>query len=189
MNWNRHSEIKEDQHAFLSPSQSSWLRYDREKLINIYLAKKAAEQGTLDHLCAQMMINGNHKAPRNHQSFNMYVNDAIGYKMRTEQVLKYSQFCYGRTDAIVFDNKLLRIHDLKTGKTPASMDQLLVYAGLFCLEYDIKPDEINYELRIYQNDDIKVLTPSVDQIVPVVDKIISSDKILQEIEQGGLFNV
>ena len=32
-------------------------------------------------------------------------------------------------------NKILRIHDYKSGITPAKMDQLMIYAALFCLEY------------------------------------------------------
>lgn len=38
---------------------------------------------------------------------------------------------------------MLRIHDLKTGISPVHMDQLLIYAALFCLEYKIKPGSID----------------------------------------------
>lgn len=74
------------------------------------------------------------KLPRLNKTLNAYVNDAIGYKMIPEQILFYSDNCFGTADAIVFRNGLLRIHDLKTGVIPAHMEQLEVYAALFCLE-------------------------------------------------------
>lgn len=70
--------------------------------------------------------------------------------MSTEVVLYYSDRFFGTADSISFRNGVLRIHDLKTGKTPVHMDQLMVYAALFCLEYKIKPGDIDFELRIYQ---------------------------------------
>ena len=86
----------------------------------------------------------------------MYVNDAIGFKLRPEQILYYSPNCFGTADAIDLRGDLLRIHDLKTGKVPAHIEQLMIYAALFCLEYGIKPSDIDTELRIYQGDDILV---------------------------------
>ena len=113
----------------------------------------------------------------------MYVNDAIGYRMTPEQVLYYSENCFGTADSISFKDNLLRIHDLKTGVTPAHMEQLEIYAALFCLEYKIKPADIDIELRIYQSDDILVFNPTVEDIVPIMDKIITSDKIISEIKE------
>ena len=114
-----------------------------------------------------------------------YVNDAIGYRMVPEQILYYSDNSFGTADAITsldstFKNKLLRIHDLKTGTTPAHIEQLLIYAALFCLEYNTKPSEIDFELRIYQGCEIIGFKPEVDDIVPVMDKIITADKILKQ---------
>ena len=100
----------------------------------------------------------------------MYVNDAIGYKMTPEQILYYSDNCFGTADAITFRNGLLRIHDLKTGVTPAHMEQLEIYVALFCLEYKIKPSDIDVELRLYQLDEILVHKPMADEIVPIIDK-------------------
>ena len=77
---------------------------------------------------------------------------------------------------------MLRIHDLKTGVIPAHIEQLLIYAALFCLEYKVKPAEIEMELRIYQNDEILVHSPEVDEVVPVIDKIITFDKLLNHIK-------
>jgi hypothetical protein len=113
----------------------------------------------------------------------MYVNDAIGFKMRPEQVLYYSPNCFGTTDAISFKKKFLRIHDLKTGVNPASLHQLEIYASLFCLEYGIKPGDIDIELRIYQNDDILIGNPTAEDIVPIMDKIITFDKIIDRIKE------
>ena len=116
----------------------------------------------------------------------MFVNDAIGYQMTPEQPLFYSEHCFGTADAIAFKDGLLRIHDLKTGFTPAHMEQLLVYAALFCLEYRVKPSEIDMELRLYQCDDIDICEPTVDQIAPIIDKIITFDKLINKIraEEG-----
>jgi hypothetical protein len=112
----------------------------------------------------------------------MYVNDAIGYRMKPEQVLYYSDNCFGTADAISFRNNFLRIHDLKTGVTPAKMEQLLIYAALFCLEYRIKPSDIEIELRIYQNDDYIFANPTAEDIVPIMDKIITFDKLIDKLK-------
>ena len=77
-------------------------------------------------------------------------------------------------------NNQLRIHDLKTGKTPVHVEQLLIYAALFCLEYKVKPSEIDIELRIYQNDDILIIEPTAEDIVPIMDRIICLDKMLEK---------
>ena len=112
----------------------------------------------------------------------MYVNDAIGFRMVPEQILYYSENCFGTADSISFRNNLLRIHDLKTGSTPVKMEQLMIYAALFCLEYRYKPSEIDIELRIYQNDDYTYFKPEADDILPIMDKIISFDKIIDRIK-------
>ena len=74
--------------------------------------------------------------------------------------------------------------DLKTGEIPAHMEQLLIYAALFCLEYKIKPGEIQFELRIYQTDDILICNPTAEDILPIMDKIISFDKVINNIKCG-----
>ena len=112
-----------------------------------------------------------------------YVNDAIGYKMSTEVVLYYSPRFFGTADSISFRHNFLRIHDLKTGKTPVHMEQLLVYAALFCLEYKVKPCELDgIELRIYQNDDILVIEPTAEDILPIMDRIVYLDKMLEKFD-------
>ena len=113
----------------------------------------------------------------------MYVNDAIGYKMRPEQLLFYSENCFGTADSICYRNNLLRIHDLKTGVVTAHMEQLEVYAALFCLEYVKDPSKIDMELRIYQNNNIAVLNPDSTKINLIMDKIITFDKVINKIKE------
>lgn len=181
MNFNNHSNL-EGQHAFLGASKYHWINYDDEKLAETFSKALAVKRGTELHDFAATAIRLGQKLPRSTKTLNMYVNDAIGYRMQPEQVLYYSPNCFGTADAISFRNKLLRIHDLKTGVTPTHMEQLMVYAALFCLEYKIKPCDIQMELRIYQNDEIAVFNPEVDDIVPIMDKIIRFDSIIEKIK-------
>lgn len=186
MEWNDHSKL-EGMHALLSPSNYYWTKYDKDKLIEYKTMKDAADLGTRKHALAKELIELNEPLPRKHKTLNMYVNDAIGYKMRAEQVLYYSRYCFGTADAISFKEKksLLRIHDLKTGiKVPAKLTQLEVYAALFCLEYDIRPADVEIELRIYQFDDILYGHPTVENILPIMDQIILADKLYSEIDEG-----
>lgn len=182
MNWNRHSEV-EGTHALLSPSNYHWLGYDEVKLVDTYKRKQAAAKGTELHDFAARCIRLGQKLPKSQKTLNMHVNDAIGYKMSPEVSLYYSPNCYGTADAISFRNNMLRIHDLKTGEIPAHMEQLMIYAALFCLEYRVKPADIKMELRLYQNDQVIYHNPEVDEIVPVMDKIISFDKIINRIRE------
>ena len=169
-------------HAPFSPSQSSWLRYDDDKALEVYSNKKAAEMGTRLHQWAKDTIDLQIKQPRSKKTIYAYVNDAIGFKMNTEVVLYYSDRFFGTADSISFRNGVLRIHDLKTGKTPVHMEQLEIYAALFCLEYKIKPSEIEMELRIYQNDEIIYFNPTAEDILPIMDKIVHLDKLLDKID-------
>ena len=183
MNFNEHSGLK-GQHAFLSASKYHWTNYTEEKLDATYLKHLAIERGCKLHELASNLIDLGVKLPKTRSSLNSYVNDAIGYKMKTEQVLFYSANCFGTTDAISFRKNLLRIHDLKTGVTPASMRQLEVYASLFCLEYDVKPHEIEIELRIYQEDEVLVHSPEEETIRFIMDKIILFDKRIENLKAG-----
>lgn len=180
MNFARHSNL-EGLHAPFSPSQPAWLRYSEQKAIDIYRNKKASEMGTIIHAWAKQTIDLGIKQPRSQKTLYSYVNDAIGYKMSTEVVLYYSDRFFGTADAISFKKNFLRIHDLKTGKVPAHMEQLEIYAALFCLEYGYKPGEIEMELRIYQNDEILIHKPEADDILPIMDHIVHLDKSLEKI--------
>jgi hypothetical protein len=141
-------------------SNSAWLRYDRDKLISSFMNASAKIEGTEKHDFAatdiEMGKKYGFKRPKVKNTYYMYVNDAIGFRMETEKLLYYSEFAYGLADSICFDEDkhILRIHDLKTGVTPAHMEQLLIYAALWCLDYSQKPGDWKMFLRIYQNNDI-----------------------------------
>lgn len=182
MIFNKHSNL-EGQHAFLGASKYHWINYDESKVATSYSNFLAAQKGTVLHDFAAQCIKLGQKLPKSQKTLNMYVNDAIGFRMIPEQVLYYSDNCFGTADSIIFRNNLLRIHDLKTGITPAHIEQLEIYAALFCLEYKIKPSDIDIELRLYQSDDILVHNPTSEEIVPIMDKIITFDKIIDKVKQ------
>lgn len=213
MVFERYSEL-EGQHAFLSPSQSYWLRYDDEKLRDRYLKSLAVQRGTELHEYAHQAIRLNRMQPRNKDTVNMFINDAIGFKMSSEQVLYYDGFCYGTSDAIDYKRNILRIHDLKTGETEAHMDQLKVYAALFCLnyqdlvrearrrgksdkeiadKYDLKPSELHFdprqmndiELRIYQLGEIREEHPDPEEIIAIMDIIAHDVGVLKNVKAEG----
>lgn len=181
MNFNKHFSV-EGKHAFLGASKYHWVNYDEDKLANAYLKYQATLKGTVLHEFAAQCIKLGQKLPKSQKTLNMYVNDAIGYKMTPEQVLYYSDRFFGTADSICFRNGMLRIHDLKTGKTPVHMEQLEVYAALFCLEYKVKPSDIDMELRIYQNDQILYHNPTAEDIVPIMDKIVHLNNLLEKID-------
>lgn len=178
--FNRHRDLS-GLHAPFSPSQSSWLRYSDEKLVETYDNKRAAERGSRLHAWAKETIDLRIKQPRSNRTLSAYVNDAIGFEMDTEVVLFYSPRFFGTADAISFRDNRLRIHDLKTGKTKVDMEQLMIYAALFCLEYKIRPENLeDIELRIYQNDEVLVHKPTNEDILQIMKTIIRFDKILEE---------
>lgn len=178
MNFNTHYKLT-GAHAFLSASKFHWIRYDEEKLERLFAMHLAAKRGSdLHDLAANLIRLGVKLDPNVKTTLNMYVNDAIGFKMRPEQVLYYSPNCYGTTDSIIFRNNKLRIHDYKSGVNQSSLDQLLIYAALFCLEYDKSPFEIEIELRIYQNDEIKIYEPDPTEIKRIMEQIKFFDEKL-----------
>lgn len=213
MIFNDHSKLA-GKHALLSPSSWSWLNYEGEQgvdsLYNRYLSSYASVVGTTLHEYAEKRIRYklkisknekkdilfyclDHGVPRNvvdldyvFENLMTYVNDAIGYRMDPEVILYYSENCFGTADSINFSNGFLRIHDLKTGKLQTHMEQLLIYAALFCLEYKIKPGEIHTETRIYQSDQIFVAEPTAEDILPIMDKIVRTDRLVSQFREGGL---
>lgn len=181
MVFNNHTNL-EGLHAPFGASKSSWLRYNDEKVVEVYQNMRAAEIGTRLHEWAKQTIDLGIKQPRSKKTIYSYINDAIGFKMNTEVVLFYSERFFGTADAISFRDNFLRIHDLKTGTRPVHIEQLEIYAALFCLEYKIKPTNIKIELRIYQNDEVLVHEPSPEDIVAIMDKIIHLNKLLENVE-------
>ena len=185
MKFNNHRNLA-GLHVPFTASQSSWLRYDDDKVLEVYANKKAAEMGTRLHDWAAETINLGLKQPKSKKTICAYVNDAIGFKMSTEVVLFYSERFFGTADAICFRNGTLRIHDLKTGKVgkiETHREQVEVYAALFCLEYKVKPGDIKFELRVYKNDDVDIWCPTAEDIAPIMDKIIHLNKLLEKIDR------
>lgn len=183
MNFNQHFRLN-GLHAPFSPSQPSWLNYTDEKALDVYSNKKAAEMGTRLHNWAKETIDLGIRQPRSKKTIYAYVNDAIGFRMDTEVVLYYSDRFFGTADAISFKNNFLRIHDLKTGTSKVHIEQPLVYAALFCLEYKIKPSDIKIELRIYQNDEIQIYEPEEGEVEEIMSKIVHLDELLSSYEEG-----
>ena len=173
-------------HAFLGASKHSWINYDLDKLTDSYRNFQAVERGTRLHALAKELIELGQTLPRTkaHVTFNDYVNDAIGYRLQPEKVLYFSDNAFGTADTISFKNNVLRIHDLKTGVTPASLDQLYIYAAFFCLEYNKKPEDIMIVLRIYQNNEVIEDVPEPQIIREIMAKIILFDKRIVDLQRG-----
>lgn len=183
MKFNRNLNY-EGRHAFLGASTYHWLNYTEEKLIETYHRRMAAAKGTELHELAAQLINMGIKLPASKKTLNMYVNDCIGFKMNTEQPLVYSDNCFGTADAISFRKNTLRIFDYKSGVSPVHMEQLLIYASYFCLEYGIKPKDITIILRLYHMNEIIELIPEIDIITQVMNKVIKANDIIQTIREA-----
>lgn len=184
MIWRKHSDLPEDAHAFLGGSNYAWLNYSEDKLVETYLTR-AAELGTKLHEYACNAITLRRIQPEIRDTVCMFINDSIKFNMRPEQIIYYSKNAFGKADAISFENNFLRIFDLKTGKIPGSLKQLEIYAAYFCLEYDIEPIKMEgIELRIYQFNNILIGNPGVDVIAPIMDKIVTFDRIISELKEG-----
>ena len=206
MNWNDHSKLK-GRHALLGPSGYSWLNYsddDPESLFSRYISQYATEIGTLVHSYAEdrirfrLKLNKSEKnsvllhllsngIPRSvididyiFPTLMAYVNDSIVCRMDPEVLLYHSDNCFGTTDAISYRNGILRINDLKTGKTTAKIEQLEIYAALFCLEYHVRPIDISMELTLYQDGEGEMYSPEPAEIEEIMTKIVKFDKIINE---------
>ena len=187
MKWDDCSKlIKPGDHSIFSPSQPAFFNYSVEKLLEVYRNKKAVEEGTKKHELAAMMIAAREKVWRCKRTWNMYVNDAIDYGMDPEIRLYYSEHFSGTADAIYYDpeEKILRIHDLKTGVTKAKWEQLEGYAALFFLQYgdryNMSPENSSMELRIYQSNEVRILEPDPNDIRLKMDTYIVFEEVLKE---------
>lgn len=181
MNFNKHSDLI-GKHAILSASKYHWVNYDIDKLRAVYRNMQAVQYGTEMHDLASRLIRNRVRLPKSKQTLNLYVNDAIGYRMTAEQPLMYSRNWFGTADAICCRDGLLRIHDLKTGEIEAKMVQLEIYAALYCLEYGEKPDKLEMELRIYQNNEVLVHHPDPNDISAIIKKGIAFDKEIERLK-------
>lgn len=213
MIWQDHSrDNHRGDHALFAPSQMSWVKDDdAEDVYERYYRILAKDIGTIVHRIAKKCITTNTKFSKTAarqlitmelvsqgiprpafdegylaSNFVNFVNDAIGFMMTPERELYFSEWCWGTTDAISVDDKkrIVRIHDLKTGVTPAKFLQLEIYAALFYLEYNRKPGEYTTELRIYQGGEVMEEYPTAEDIVPIMDSIIWHTKIMNEAKEG-----
>lgn len=184
MNFNTHFDV-DGQHAFLGASKYHWINYDDEKISDAYRKFLATQKGTELHEFAARCIKLKQKLQNDKKTLDLYVNDAIKYNMTPEQVLYYSENAFGTADAISFENGILRIHDLKTGAIPGHVEQLMIYAALFCLEYGVDPFKIKIKLRIYQSDQKFCFEPKPEEIVIIKSKIINFDQILNKLKKVG----
>lgn len=223
MNFNKHLELNGG-HAVFGASQSAWLRYDDNKMLDKVGNVKMSELGTELHdfaksqidmglkarsikgltdslvtyiyrkyydelkeelpFRAYRLINGIKNVDRNVLlTLQQYINDGVGFSMSTEQKLVHDPiYFYGTADAICYRDDILRIHDFKSGVTPAKMDQLMIYAAYFCLEYKIKPTSIKLiELRIYQQNDVLYYNPEPVEIQEIMDKVVHDYKMINDI--------
>lgn len=185
-----------DQHAILGASQHAWLNYSDEKLISYINSLKAKEMGTRLHALAAEHIELGIRMPKSDITLNKYINDAITHKMTPEQILYFSDHAFGTADSISFRKNILRIHDLKTGVHQCAkvnketgeytLEQLEIYAALFCLQYGdklgFKPNDIQFELAIYQNNDIFASQPDQKKIIWLMDRIRHCSDLIDEIE-------
>lgn len=183
MKFNLHSGL-EGKHSFLSASNYHWVNYDEDKIQRTFMTQLASVRGTREHAFAAEAIRLGRKLQETSQTLNLYVNECIGFRMTPEQPLFYSENAFGTPDAISFRQNVLRISDLKTGETPVKFTQLEVYAAYFCLEYQIKPFEIDLiEMRIYQNDEVAFLAANPIEIMVIMDKIVTFDKYIRRLRE------
>ena len=201
--FNSHPEIKDGSHAIFAPSKKLLSRKDftTEQLEQRIQSDWAAFIGTEIHKVAARMIEEKqsvtkagvralifdqlYQAHVPRQLINPdsyldtvvpYIKDAIGFDLVPEQILCYHpKLAFGTADAIRYNpvTHELRIHDLKTGKMPASLDQLIEYAAYFFLEYHIKPGDVNTTLCIYQNGEVLTGLPKASDIVPIIDRAVT----------------
>jgi hypothetical protein len=213
MNFNKHFH-QEGKHALLSASSWRWLNDDSDSLVKRIKSQYSTTIGTVLHNIAYKHIKYRIKMNRYDKKNVMlellssgipgfvvdaldfddvfenlmnYVNDGVGFKLSPEVVLYYSDNFFGTADSIAYSerDRFLRIHDYKSGSTPAHMEQLLIYAALFSLEYRFKPTEFETELRIYQSGEIIFDNPTADEITTVANKIIEHDKFLTTMKEEG----
>lgn len=211
MLFKKHSDL-EGRHAILSASSWRWINDDPEALVKRLCSQYLQSIGTILHDIARKHIKHRIKLNKYDKKNVMlelvelgvpafvidtinfdamfenlmrYVNDCVAFKMTPEVVLAYGKYFFGTTDAIKYDeeSRFLRIHDLKTGTTPAHMEQLMIYAALFCLEYAIKPSSIQIELRIYWGDDHILYTPTADEITHIIEQIIKHDTLMTKLRE------
>ena len=209
MIFNRHLEL-EGRYALMSPSKPFWIGESDDAFLKRLVSGYASQIGNILHEEARKYITHRFKARKSDKqnlimalleggipravintldmdrqtaNFMNYVNDSVSFMMEPEVTLKYSDYCFGHTDAIFYSDtdRVLRINDMKTGTSPVHMEQLLGYAGQFCLEYAVNPKSLKLcELRIYQNGDIIFDNPTSDMLMTLINEIRHKDELARQ---------
>lgn len=182
----KRDKFKRGTHSLFSPSNYHWINYSEDKMIEMYINMNAKKIGTELHETAALLIKNKIKLPETNNTLNLYVNDCILTDMYPEIQVFYSDFFCGTIDALGLMNGVLRIYDLKTGRTKASINQLYIYLALFCLEHHTVPNDFkDIILRVYQYNDFIEEHPTNDIICPIMDKIKTVNKVLLRMEENG----
>lgn len=211
MIFNKHPEI-EGKHALYGASKYGWIdRELTEDAVRHELEVAYSQQnGTDIHALAKKLIWQKKKLPKNLKFIRFlvevelgargelvsdialytlysYVNDAIKLNMRPEVELMNTPWNFGTCDCIrVEPDGRLIIHDLKTGSSTASMQQLRAYAALWCAEYHVDPSELkSIELHLYQNNKIIDDFPSPDDISRIIHNGTVRSQIVNSIDPYG----
>lgn len=187
--WNTHKEL-EGRHATISASKYSWVNYDLEKFEDVYRDSVAATYGTRLHELAKEHILLGLRMPDTERTLDRYINDCIGMRMQPEKVISFNDKAFGTADAVRFDEKTntLFVFDLKTGRHEAKFTQLMIYCVFFCLEYGFRIAELNFVLRIYQNDEVREVTTqdgtlSFEDLVNIHSRVLDFTKMAYEIDR------
>jgi hypothetical protein len=119
-------------------------------------------------------------------SAKLFICDSIGFRMESEQKLSVSKIIEGTADAVRYYPKenLLRVSDLKTGSRPAKIEQVFVYAALYCYENRLDPLKTNFETRIYQNGEVYIEHPSGDVISNALNISLHLDEVVEKFRRG-----
>ena len=194
-------------HAPFSPSQPYWLGDDDKGIIKRFHAMYASSIGTVLHDFARKRIKYGMKLSKADKksaiidileagipkkvvdgldfdfifdNLQSYVNDAIGFRMSPEVHLYFSDNFFGTTDAISFHEKekKLRIADLKTGNATPHIEQLIIYAALFCLQYKKNPSDFDICLSFYHRGEIVEVETTANDIQETMDKIVAFDDVI-----------
>lgn len=154
-----------------------------EKGVKTHIYEKYAKNEDYKNMLLENMDYLPHEI---YPTIKLFVNDCIGYRMRSEEKLVYSDLFWGTSDAIKCENNFLQVFDLKTGSRPAKESQLYTYASLYCLQEHTKPEELSgVEIRIYQNAEVLVDNPPADVIYDIMNKIVHADALLNKFRRRG----
>jgi hypothetical protein len=175
-------------HQIILSSKVSGIK-EVEKGVKTHIYEKYMEKYSkyYDHEFGTLLLKHLHYIPG--EAFlttKQFINDSIGFRMESEKRLTVSSMIYGTADAVRYYTKenLLRVSDLKTGKRPAKIEQVFIYAALYCYEYNLKPLNTNFEARIYQNGEIFIEQPSGEDIDDILKNILHKDEVAKKFEGG-----